>query len=111
MEPTAGCRVFLPILRGPVGDTMTESDEVRRKRALYRSWHRGTRELDEILGPFAERHVGSMTGAQLDQLETLLERPDPELFSWFVERDPVPPEHQSDVLTMVMTFTAAKGLP
>ena len=90
---------------------MTESTEVRRKRALYRSWHRGTRELDEILGPFAEQHVGAMTEAQLDQFETLLERPDPELFTWFVERDPVPPEHRSDVLSMVLAFTAAKGRP
>lgn len=90
---------------------MTESTEVRRKRALYRSGHRGTRELDEILGPFAERHVGGMTDAQLDQFETLLERPEPELFSWFVEREPVPAEHQSDVLSMVMMFTAAKGRP
>ena len=65
---------------------MTESIEVRRKRALYRSWHRGTRELDEILGPFAERHVDAMTESRLEQLEILLERPDPELFSWFVER-------------------------
>ena len=90
---------------------MTESIEVRRKRALYRSWHRGTRELDEILGPFAERHVNAMAEAQLDQFETLLERPDPELFSWFVERDPAPPEHQSEVLSMVLAFTAAKGRP
>ncbi|MHB1217476.1 MAG: FAD assembly factor SdhE [Alphaproteobacteria bacterium] len=90
---------------------MTESTEVRRKRVLYRSWHRGTRELDEILGPFAERHVGAMTGAQLDRLESLLERPDPELFSWFVEREPVPPEHGSDVLSMILAFTAAKGRP
>ena len=87
----ASCRVFLPILRGPVGDTMIESTEVRRKRALYRSWHRGTRELDEILGPFAERHVNAMAEPQLDEFETLLEHPDPQLFAWFVEREPVPP--------------------
>jgi len=90
---------------------MTENTEVRQKRALYRSWHRGTRELDEILGPFAERHVDAMTGAQLDQFEILLERPDPELFSWFIEREPVPHEHQSDILSMILAFTAAKGRP
>ena len=88
---------------------MTESNEVRRKRALYRSWHRGTRELDEILGPFAEKHVTTMAGAQLDQFEILLEHADPELFAWFVEREPVPPEHRSEVLAMVLAFTAAKG--
>ena len=88
---------------------MTESTEVRRKRALYRSWHRGTRELDEILGPFAERHVNAMAETQLDQFEILLERPEPELFSWFVEREPVPHEHRSDVLSMILAFTAAKG--
>ncbi len=88
---------------------MTESNEVRRKRALYRSWHRGTRELDEILGPFAEQHVNAMAGPQLDQFETLLEHPDPELFTWFVEREPVPPEYRSEILAMVLAFTAAKG--
>ena len=87
---------------------MTESIEVRRKRALYRSWHRGTREMDEILGPFAEHHVGDLTEAQLDRFESLLQRPDPELYGWLVERDPVPSEHRSDVLSMIRSFLVAR---
>lgn len=90
---------------------MTESIEVRRKRALYRSWHRGTREMDGILGPFAERHVGALTEVQLDHFESLLERPDPELYGWLVERDPVPPELRSDVLSMIRSFLVARERP
>ena len=90
---------------------MTESIEVRRKRALYRSWHRGTREMDEILGPFSERHVSYLTDRELGQLEALLERPDPELYGWLVARQPVPSEHQSAVLSMLLSFTAEKSRP
>lgn len=90
---------------------MTESMEVRRKRALYRSWHRGTREMDEILGPFTERHAGGLSDAQLERLEALLDRPDPELYDWLVGRQSVPDEHQSDVLSMLLSYTAGKTRP
>lgn len=58
------------------------SDDIRRKQLRFRAWHRGMREMDLILGNFADRALGEMTGAELDAFERLLELPDQELFSW-----------------------------
>ena len=48
---------------------MTEPLDIRRKRLLFRSWHRGTKEADLLMGSFAERHVASFSAEQLDRYE------------------------------------------
>jgi antitoxin CptB len=53
----------------------------RRKRLLFRCWHRGTREMDLILGRFADTTIASLTDDELSQLEQLIENPDPDLYA------------------------------
>jgi antitoxin CptB len=53
----------------------------RRKRLLFRCWHRGTREMDLILGRFADAEIGNLSDAELAELEHLLEVPDPDLYA------------------------------
>jgi len=53
----------------------------RRKRLLFRCWHRGTREMDLILGRFADAEIGKLSDDELDQLERLIEVPDPDLYA------------------------------
>jgi antitoxin CptB len=53
----------------------------RRKRLLFRCWHRGTREMDLILGRFADAEIGNLSEAELTELEHLLEVPDPDLYA------------------------------
>jgi len=53
----------------------------RRKRLLFRCWHRGTREMDLILGRFADITIASLTEDELTQLERLIEVPDPDLYA------------------------------
>jgi len=53
----------------------------RRKRLLFRCWHRGTREMDLILGGFADAEIATLTDAELGQLEYLIELPDPDLYA------------------------------
>jgi antitoxin CptB len=53
----------------------------RRKRLLFRCWHRGTREMDLILGRFADREIGALTEGELAELEQLIEVPDPDLYA------------------------------
>ncbi|WP_375160395.1 succinate dehydrogenase assembly factor 2 [Bradyrhizobium sp. RDT46] len=53
----------------------------RRKRLLFRCWHRGTREMDLILGRFADAEIGNLSEDELTQLETLLEVNDPDLYA------------------------------
>jgi len=78
--------------------------DIRRKRLLFRSWHRGTKETDLLLGSFAERHLAGMSEAQLDRYEALLEENDAALFDWITGRVPPPGEHDSDVLRLLMDF-------
>jgi antitoxin CptB len=53
----------------------------RRKRLLFRCWHRGTREMDLILGRFADAEIATLADAELEQLERLIELPDPDLYA------------------------------
>lgn len=63
-------------------DLTNTADATRRKRLLYQCWHRGTREMDLILGRFANAHVGLMSTAELEALEQILPVPDPALMRW-----------------------------
>lgn len=56
----------------------------RRKRLLFRCWHRGTREMDLILGRFADAEVAGLAALELTQLEDLIALEDPELYPAFV---------------------------
>ncbi len=83
---------------------MGETPEIRRKRLLFRSWHRGTREAGLLLGSFAEQHIGKLTDAQLTRYEALLEHGDGDLLDWITGRAAPPCEHDSDVLRLLINF-------
>lgn len=57
----------------------------RRRRALYRARHRGTREMDFLLGTYADARLAGMTADELALFEHLLTLPDPELMSGIIE--------------------------
>lgn len=78
--------------------------EVRRRRLLYRSEHRGNKENDILLGQFARAHVMGFDAAQLDQYEALLGESDNDIFDWASGRAPVPPDKDTPVLRMVTAF-------
>lgn len=65
-------------------------DEARLKRLGMRSWRRGTKEMDLILGPFADVRLGEMTPAELDVYEALLAEDDQSLYGW-IARGATPP--------------------
>ena len=81
-----------------------ESSEIRRKRLRFRAWHRGTRETDLLFGGFADSHIAALDEAQLDRFERLLENSDPELYAWLTGREPIPPEHDHDVMALLRTY-------
>ena len=56
--------------------------DARRKRLLFRSWHRGIREMDLVLGGFADAHIADLSDAELDEYEAWLEVPDQQIFTW-----------------------------
>ena len=78
---------------------MTEEPiENRRKRLIFRSWHRGTREMDIIMGSFADANVPGFDDAQLMQYEEILNHPDPDVYDWVAGRTPVPANFMNAVM-------------
>lgn len=86
-----------------MGMTLEDID-IRRKRLIYRSWHRGTREMDLILGRFADKHVGTFSDAELDQYESVLTCSDPDLYNWITGREAAPASHAGPVFTRLKAF-------
>lgn len=76
------------------------SDTRRRNRLLYRSRHRGTKEMDVLLGSFAERHIGGFSESELDQYEALLAESDPDLLNWCLGLDNPPKEKMSNIMIL-----------
>ncbi len=66
---------------------MTEILDPRRKRLHYRSWHRGCRETDLILGAFCDEYLADMDDAQLDTFEDFLEEDDKLIWYWIIEQE------------------------
>ena len=75
-----------------------DPNETRRKRLLFRSRHRGTKEMDILLGGFAEANLARFSAEELDQFERLLEVADDDLYGWVMGRQPVPEASGSLVL-------------
>jgi antitoxin CptB len=70
---------------------MAETAEDRLKRLRMRSWRRGTKEMDLILGPFADAHLGGMDPAALEVYEVLLAENDQDLIGWVLGQTTPPP--------------------
>jgi antitoxin CptB len=77
---------------------------LRRKRLCYRCWHRGTKEIDLLLGPFAERFTPAMGEPEIADFERLLALPDPDLYDWITKRSEVRLAHRSKVLDLIIAF-------
>lgn len=81
--------------------------DIRRKKALFRSWHRGTREMDLVMGPFANAMLDSLTTGELEDYEALLNAPDPDLFKWVTGERPVPQTFDTPVFRRMAAFRRA----
>jgi antitoxin CptB len=78
----------------------------RRKRLLFRCWHRGTREMDLILGRFADAEIADLADAELAELERLLEVPDPDLYAAVIGDRPPPEEEAGALFARIKAFRA-----
>jgi antitoxin CptB len=85
-------------------ETPIQPLEAQRKRLIFRSWHRGTREIDLIMGAFADRFVAGFGERELALYEELLELPDLDVYDWVLLRVPVPPERDNEVVRLLIDF-------
>ena len=76
----------------------------RRKRLLFRCWHRGTREMDLILGRFADAEIANLSEAELAQFEYLMEVPDPDIYAALTGNRPPAPEYANGLFERIKSF-------
>ena len=76
---------------------MSEPDETRLKRLRMRSWHRGTREMDLILGRFADAGLAGLDAARLDSFEQFLSENDHDLYRWVASAENTPQRYEEIV--------------
>ena len=69
-----------------VSNEREEPQEIRLKRLRMRSWRRGTKEMDLILGPFADGPMAALDAAALADYEALLDQNDQDLYAWITAR-------------------------
>jgi antitoxin CptB len=84
----------------------SEGLDIRRRRLLFRCWHRGTREMDLILGRFADAEIVGLTDDELNELERLIEVPDPDLYAALTGDRPIAPEYAGPLFDRVKAFRA-----
>lgn len=76
----------------------------RRKRLLFRCWHRGTREMDLILGRFADAEIANLSDVEMTALEALMELPDPDLYNAFSGHAAIDPAHAGALFERIKAF-------
>jgi antitoxin CptB len=80
---------------------------VRRRKLKFRSWHRGMREVDLIMGRFADAFVDAMAPDELDEYERLMELPDPDLLGCVLADGPPPADLDCPMLRRLRAFHRA----
>ena len=85
-------------------DETAEPLDRRRKKLRFRAWRRGFREIDLILGGFADRKLDALAAPDLDAFEALLNANDQDVYEWITEAAPAPPEHDTPTLALIRAF-------
>ena len=82
----------------------SEGLDPRRRRLLFRCWHRGIREMDLVLGGFADAQLASLTEAELGELERWLEVADQQIFAWVNGMETTPREFDTAFFRRLRDF-------
>ena len=90
---------------------MGETAEARLKRMAMRSWRRGTKEMDLILGPFGDAHLAGMAPETLDLYDTLLHENDQDLLPWVLGQTQPPPQYGALIAEIAAFARSRLGRP
>ncbi len=83
----------------------------RRRKLLFRAWRRGVREMDLIVGRFADAHIEGFDAAGLDDFERLIEAPNAALYAWVIGAEAIPADYDTAVLASLKAFHARSEKP
>ena len=78
--------------------------EIQRRKLRFRSGNYGTRELDLLLGAFADKYLDLFDSEQLKAYERLLAEPLPDLFAWITGAVDAPQEEKTEMLKLLTDF-------
>lgn len=87
----------------------SESLETRRKRVLYRAQHRGTQEMDILVGGFVADRLARLDSAMLSRLEALLDREETDLQAWLMGQRDVPADADAALIAEIRAHQMAKA--
>jgi antitoxin CptB len=79
-----------------------------RKKLRFRSWHRGTKEMDLILGRFADAHLADFDEKDLADYAKILSENDPDLYRMITGKDPIPENLRGDIMKKLCDFQPAE---
>jgi antitoxin CptB len=89
------------------GSTISsEGLDARRRRLLFRAWHRGMREVDLITGRFADAHIVSLSEADVDAFERLMDVPEPDLLAGVMGQAETPADYDTPLFRRMRAFGA-----
>lgn len=78
--------------------------DIRKKKMRFRAWHRGFKEMDLIVGTFADRRLETLSAAELDQFEAILNEEDTPLYQWITGKAPMPAHLDTPVMAQLRDF-------
>jgi len=82
----------------------SEGLDERRRRLLFRAWHRGLREVDLITGRFADAHLATLSDAEIGEFEQLMEVPEPDLLNWVMGASEIPKTYDTALFRRLCDF-------
>ncbi|WP_312407769.1 succinate dehydrogenase assembly factor 2 [Rhizobium sp.] len=87
------------------GLARTSADlDPRRRRILYRCWHRGIREMDLVFGSFAEAEIAKLSDTELDEFEAIMGEDDHDLHAWITGAQPLPADRDTPLFARVAAY-------
>jgi antitoxin CptB len=85
-------------------ENSSEGLDPRRRKLKFRLWHRGIREMDLVMGGFADAELTRLTDADLDEVESWLDIPDQQMFAWVNGAEPPPADLDTPLFRKLRTF-------
>ena len=86
---------------------MPENLPPERKKLLYRSWYRGNKEMDNLLGHYAQAKLAEMPETSLGAYIQLMEENDIDLWNWLSGQYPIPPEY-TELMADIQAFQQSR---
>ncbi|MGA1804317.1 succinate dehydrogenase assembly factor 2 [Rhizobium sp. HT1-10] len=76
----------------------------RRKRILFRCWHRGLREMDLVFGQFADAELPTLSEVELAEFEVIMDEEDNDLARWILGTLPVPERFKTPLFERIAAY-------